>query len=85
MNKKQSIITFKVDDELLVAIKNIPNRSEFIRTAILDALGSVCPLCNGSGMLSKNQKRHWDDFSADHTLKLCNDCNENIIVCECIH
>ena len=83
MNKKQSIITFKVDDELLGAIKNIPNRSEFIRTAILDALGSVCPLCNGSGMLSKNQKRHWDDFSADHTLKLCNDCNENIIVCEC--
>ncbi len=83
--KKQSIITFKVDDELLEAIRGIPNRSEFIRSAILDVLGSVCPLCNGSGMLSKNQKRHWDDLSSDHAMKLCRDCNENILVCECLH
>ena len=85
MNKKQSIITFKVDDELFRAIKNIPNRSEFIRSAILEALGSVCPLCNGSGMLTKSQKRHWDDFSADHSMRLCEDCNESILVCECSH
>jgi hypothetical protein len=85
MNKKQSIITFKVDDELYRAIKNIPNRSEFIRSAILEALGSVCPLCKGTGMLTKNQKRHWDDFSVDHSVKLCNECKENILVCECLH
>ena len=85
MKKKQSIITFKVDDELLEAIRDVPNRSEFIRSAILGALGSVCPLCNGAGMLTKNQKRHWDDFSSDHPVKLCADCNENILVCECLH
>ena len=85
MNKKQSVITFKVDDELYQAIKNIPNRSEFIRSAILGALGSVCPLCNGSGMLTKNQKRHWDDFSLDHSVRLCNECHENILVCEGYH
>jgi hypothetical protein len=45
----------------------------------------VCPVCNGSGMLSKNQKRHWDDLSTDHTMKLCNDCNETILVCKCLH
>ena len=82
MMKKQSIITFKVDDELLQIIRDIPNRSAFIRSAILDALGSVCPLCNGSGMLSKKQKQHWDDFSADHHIRSCDECNENILVCE---
>lgn len=85
MKKKQSIVTFKVDDELLEAIKDMPNRSQFIRSAIIGALGSVCPLCNGSGMLSKNQKRHWDDFTADHSLKKCHDCQEKIIVCDHIH
>ena len=83
MNKKQSIITFKVDNELSRAIKDLPNRSEFIRSAILEALGIVCPLCSGSGMLTKNQKRHWDDFTTDHSLRLCEDCNENMLVCEC--
>lgn len=85
MKKKQSIITFKVDDDLLQAVQHIPNRSQFIRAAIIDALGSTCPLCNGSGMLTKNQKRHWDDFSNDHSLETCDDCNEQIIVCDSTH
>ena len=81
MKKKQEIITIKVDEDLLRAIKGIPNRSEFIRAAILEALGSVCPLCNGSGMLTANQKRHWDDFSIDHAIEKCNECNENMLIC----
>ncbi len=81
MKKKQEIITFKVDEDLLKAIKGIPNRSEFIRAAIIEALGSVCPLCNGSGMLTSNQKRHWDDFSVDHFVKNCHDCRESFLVC----
>ena len=83
MRKKQDIITFKVDDELREAIKDIPNRSEFIRSAIIASLGSICPLCNGSGMLTKNQKHHWDEFTSDHSLETCGDCNERIIVCGC--
>ena len=82
MKKKQEIVTFKVDKDLLEAIKGIPNRSEFIREAIIAALGSVCPLCNGTGMLTANQKRHWDDFASDHFVKRCNDCNESFLVCE---
>ena len=81
MNKKQSIITFKVDDELFSAIQNIPNRSEFIRSALVEALGSVCPLCKGSGMLTKNQKNHWDAFSEDHAIERCKKCNERVLVC----
>ena len=73
MKKKQGIITFKVDEDLFEVIKDIPNRSEFIRAAIISALGSVCPLCNGSGMLTRNQKRHWDDFAVDIWFKVCKD------------
>jgi hypothetical protein len=85
VKKKQEIITFKVNADLLKAIKDIPNRSAFIRKAIIEALGSVCPLCNGSGMLTPNQKRHWDDFSADHLVQKCDDCHERILVCSSAH
>jgi hypothetical protein len=81
MSKKQETITFKVDENLRQAIQGIPNRSEFIRSAIIAALGSVCPLCNGSGMLSRNQKNHWDEFSAFHSLEVCDECKERILVC----
>jgi hypothetical protein len=85
MKKKQSIITFKVDHDLLQLVKDMPNRSQFIRSAIIAAFGSVCPLCNGSGMLTKNQKQHWDDFTANHSLEICGDCNEKIMVCAYPH
>jgi len=81
MKPKQRIITFKVDEALHDEIKNIPNRSEFIRRALLEALGSVCPLCKGSGMLTANQKRHWDEFAIDHVVKTCQECHESFLVC----
>ena len=79
--KKQEIVTFKVDENLYKIIKEIPNRSEFIRSAIIAALGSVCPLCNGTGMLTPDQKQHWDKFSENHSVETCMECNERYIVC----
>ncbi|HOS98304.1 MAG TPA: CopG family transcriptional regulator [Deltaproteobacteria bacterium] len=79
--KKQGVITFKVDEGLLQIIRDIPNRSEFIRCAILSALGSTCPLCNGTGILTPNQKGHWEDFCANHTVQTCSDCRERYLVC----
>jgi hypothetical protein len=81
MKRKLEIITFKVDEGLLKAIKGIPNRSEFIRGAVIAALGVVCPLCNGSGMLSSNQKTHWEEFAEDHSIERCDDCDERFLVC----
>jgi metal-responsive CopG/Arc/MetJ family transcriptional regulator len=81
MKKKRAIITFKVDESLHSIIKDIPNRSEFIRSAIIEALGSTCPLCNGSGMLSREQKRHWDEFATDHAVVRCDECQEQVLVC----
>jgi hypothetical protein len=81
VKKKQSIVTFKVNEDLLAVIRDIPNRSEFIRAAIMAALENICPLCSGSGILTPKQKEHWESFSRDHTLKRCDDCQEIFIEC----
>jgi hypothetical protein len=82
VKKKAEVLTFKADASLLDAMKGIPNRSEFIRSAILAALDSACPLCVGTGILSPNQKKHWDAFARDHAVEECADCNELILVCD---
>lgn len=81
MKKKEGIVTFKVNGDLLEVIKNIPNRSEFIRAAIMTALESACPLCNGTGLLTPKQKEHWERFALHHAVKRCEDCDELFIEC----
>ena len=81
MKKKEGIITFKVNEDLLEVIKTIPNRSEFIRAAIMMALENICPLCNGTGLLTPKQKEHWKSFAQNHAVKRCEDCDEMFIEC----
>lgn len=80
--RKHEIITFKVDEPLREAMRGIPNRSEFIRAAILSALDSVCPLCKGSGILTPDQRKHWDSFAEHHALAECEDCHAVHLVCQ---
>jgi len=79
--KKRDIITFKTDESLLKAMAGIPNRSEFIRAAILTALDSACPLCKGTGILTPDQLRHWKKFTRRHSLEECESCHAVHIVC----
>jgi len=79
--QKSEIVTFKADEQLLEAMKGIPNRSEFIRSAVLDALENTCPLCQGTGKLSPQQMEHWKRFAVDHTVKECGHCHEMHLVC----
>ncbi len=76
-----TIITFKADTSLVEAMQRIPNRSEFIRAAILMALDNLCPLCAGSGVLTANQMHHWQEFTRTHSLEECSDCHEVRVVC----
>lgn len=80
-NHKHSIVTFKAEGSLVEALRGLPNRSEFIRAAILAALENVCPLCQGTGLLKPQQKMHWAKFTEDHALRECGDCHEWHIVC----
>ena len=80
-SNKESVITFKVDAGLMDALKSVPNRSEFIRTAILNALNDHCPLCRGTGVLTPNQMKHWEAFARAHPMQECGDCHEVHLVC----
>ncbi|MGZ3420588.1 MAG: hypothetical protein ACXWUG_20745 [Polyangiales bacterium] len=43
------IFAFKADEDLAKLLDSLPNRSEFIRLAVLARFGLTCPTCNGSG------------------------------------
>ncbi|HUX20758.1 MAG TPA: CopG family transcriptional regulator [Spirochaetia bacterium] len=79
---KQEVITFKVDESLAEVIRQIPNRSDFIRRAILSSLENVCPLCQGSGILTPQQKRHWTEFSQHHSVAKCSECEAVVMTCD---
>jgi len=79
---KGEIVTFKADAALLEAMRGVPNRSEFIRAAILAALDGLCRLCRGTGVLTPNQTEHWRRFVADHSVRRCEECHEMHLVCE---
>lgn len=81
---RQEVITFKVDAELARAMEGVPNRSEFIRRAILVALDNICPLCKGTGSLTMDQLRHWEDFARTHEVKRCADCSAVHLVCAAV-
>jgi len=78
---KHEVITFKVDAALADAMKGTPNRSEFIRNAILAALDNSCPLCKGTGILTPEQRRHWESFADTHSVEECGKCHAIHLVC----
>ncbi len=82
MAHKDSVLTFKADPDLAAALRALPNRSDFIRSAVLAALDSTCPLCSGSGILSPKQKEHWEKLRGTHHIARCADCQEFVMVCD---
>ena len=82
MPRKEEIVTFKADESLVAALEGVPNRSAFIREAILSALESRCPLCRGTGIMSAEQQKHWNEFSRHHRIVECCDCHAIHIVCD---
>ena len=79
---KDEVITFKVELQLAEILKRMPNRSQFIRSAILNSLDHVCPLCQGLGILSPDQQRHWHEFAEHHGIRECKECGSVVLVCD---
>ena len=80
--RKQEIISFKADGAMAKALSQVPNRSEFIRSAVLSALRNACPLCGGTGHLTAHQRRHWEAFTSTHSVRKCTDCRAVHLVCD---
>ena len=51
MTEKTEVITFKADGELASVLKHMPNKSDFIRNAVLEYMQNTCPLCQGTGTI----------------------------------
>lgn len=82
MKKKERVISFKVDGKLAEDLDKIPNKSDFIRKAIETALVGKCPLCNGMGVLTREQQKHMQHFLTLHSLETCEKCDAVHFVCQ---
>ena len=58
-----------------------PGLNAVIRAAVLSALDHACPLCQGTGLMSPEQKKHWDAFARDHAVKHCQECDALYLTC----
>ena len=81
MTEKTEVISFKADGELASVLKHMPNKSDFIRNAVLEYMQNTCPLCRGTGTISVAQRAHWDKFIKTHSVEECKDCHELYIKC----
>ncbi|HWR13005.1 MAG TPA: CopG family transcriptional regulator [Rectinemataceae bacterium] len=81
-NPKTDLITFKVEHSLAELIDRLPNKSEFIRNALLAAFSNTCPLCQGTGVLTPGQLEHWKRFTEHHHVERCPECSSVYLSCE---
>jgi hypothetical protein len=78
---REHTVCFKVDTATAETMHGIPNRSDFLRSAVLAALRNTCPVCRGTGHLSPRQMSHWRTFAESHAFERCTDCEEYHWVC----
>ncbi len=71
---KKQIVAFKVEDELAEFLNNLPNKSDFIRKAILAQFGMTCPLCIGSGVVPRGVHDHYHPVITKNNQRPCEKC-----------
>jgi hypothetical protein len=49
--QKQTVVSFRVDQHLAEILNSLPDKSAFIREAILRRFYTICPFCQGRGVL----------------------------------
>ena len=77
---KSEIVAFKVEGELATFLNSLPNKSDFIRKAILAQFGMTCPLCTGTGVVPRGIHDHYKPVIATHTTRPCENCKTAVEV-----
>lgn len=77
---KDITISLKIDSELAKVLDRVPNKSEFIRKALLESVEKKCPVCNGKGHVGND--KHMREFFEHHSIEKCPDCSGIIIQCK---
>ena len=77
---KSKIVAFKVEEELAEFLNELPNKSDFIRKAILAQFGMTCPLCAGSGVTPRGVHDHYKPVIAGQNRRPCEKCKQGVEV-----
>ena len=80
MPRKSEVVAFKVEAELARILNELPNKSAFIRKAIVAQLNMACPLCHGSGVLPKGLRDHYAAQLPKLSLRSCESCGDKVSV-----
>jgi hypothetical protein len=76
--QKTAIVAFKVEKELAEFLNQLPNRSAFIRKAIAAQMSMACPLCNGSGQVSRWNHDHYAPLIEKWNKQKCAGCGDDM-------
>jgi hypothetical protein len=71
---RDRIISFKVNPELGRLLDALPNKSDFIRQAILTQFRAICPFCRGKGVVPRGLGEHYTGVFACHRHVRCAGC-----------
>lgn len=75
---KTAVVAFKVEAELAEFLNQLPNKSAFIRKAIAAQMSRACPLCNGSGQVSRWVHDHYAPLVASWKTHDCDACGDHL-------
>ena len=71
---KQRVVTFKAEEDLAAFLDEMPNKSEFIRKALLAALMEPCPICAGRGSIPRSLRRDLEEVFKKQQFVPCSFC-----------
>src|SRR5262245_6424842 len=75
---KTAVVAFKVEEELADFLNQLPNKSAFIRKAIVAQMSMACPLCHGSGQVSRWVHDHYLPLLSNFTHRNCDGCGTDV-------
>ncbi len=75
---KTAVVAFKVEEELAEFLNQLPNKSAFIRKAIAAQMSIACPLCSGSGQVSRWLHDHYQAMLTSWRSQHCDGCGDTL-------
>jgi hypothetical protein len=75
---KTAVVAFKVEEELADFLNQLPNKSAFIRKAIAAQMSMACPLCAGSGQVTRWTHDHYAPLLAKWNKQKCEGCGDDL-------
>lgn len=73
--QKQTVVSFRVDHHLAKILESLPDKSAFIREAILRRFHAECPFCQGRGVLPRAIAEWLQNHMPELKTVECKCCN----------